>query len=340
MKSNFIFCAVLVSAIFIVSCKKKEPIPEEPTPSTTTGTTPFGQPDSVWATTGTGPQLIFKFKFDSTQVRLDNAGTPSSTIPAGHGAYSPVFNKMAAHYIELAQTDFTQLGAGTILYKAPETTKGGAPAIQFDKSTVVRENVTFYSIPLSSLTAGTYKWLRLSLSYQNYNIPYKASTLVSGTNPAGKGNGTIASFLGYRTYVEHYAVKSQTIIPSASVGGPTVNHNQGYWGFETFISGYGFYKLDGQAPANSTTVVNPNFANSPIPAGSCVVTSVFTNTNGTPQNLTITGTETQDIIITVSVSTNKSFEWTEVNTDGYYQPDIGEVPIDMGVRGIIPKVQY
>ncbi len=337
MKSNFIFCVILITTI--VSCKKKEPTPEEPTPTTTTVATPFGQPDSVWATTGTGPHLIFKFKFDSTQVRLDNAGNISTTIPAGHGAYSPVFNKMAAHYIELAQTDNTQLGEGAVLYHAPETTKGGSQAIQFDKSTVVRENVTFFSIPLSSLTAGTYKWLRLSLSYQNYNIPYKASTLVSGTNPSGKGNGTIASFLGYKTYVEHYAVKSQTIVPSASFGGPTANHNQGYWGFETFISGYGFYKLDGQAPANSTTVVNPNPL-SLIPAGSCVVTSVFTDASGTPQNLTITGNETQDIIITVSVSTNKSFEWTEVNADGYYQPDIGEEPVDMGVRGIIPKVQY
>jgi hypothetical protein len=58
------------------------------------------------------------------------------------------------------------------------------------------------------------------------------------------------------------------------------------------------------------------------------------------QVLTITWTETQDIIITVSLSTNKSFEWTEVTTDGYYQPEIGEVPVDMGIRGMIPKVQY
>jgi hypothetical protein len=53
--------------------------------------------------------------------------------------------------------------------------------------------------------------------------------------------------------------------------------------------------------------------------------------------LVITGTETSDIIITVSLSTNKSFEWKEVTFDGYYQPDAGEFPVDMGIRGMVPK---
>lgn len=48
-----------------------------------------------------GPRLIMKFKFDSTQVRLNNLGQPS-TVPAGHGAQSPRFNKMSAHYVEFA----------------------------------------------------------------------------------------------------------------------------------------------------------------------------------------------------------------------------------------------
>ena len=100
--------------------------------------------------------------------------------------------------------------------------------------------------------------------------------------------------------------------------------------------------LDGQPPVATTTVVNPNFTNSPIPAGSCVVTARFSNATGTTTApLTITGTETTDIIVTVSLSTNKSFEWLEVGTpDGYYKPDAGEVPVDMGVRGMLPKVQY
>ncbi len=332
-----IIALMLVCGI-VVSCKKKtedEVTPETPVPAVVDD----GYPDTVWTPTGTGPRLIFKFKFDSTQVRLDNFGNPSS-IPSGHGAYSPKFNQMAAHYIELAQKDSTALGAGNILYHAPETAAGGTTAIQFSKSVVVRENVIFYSTLLSQVTPGTYKWLRLSLSYQNYDIPYKTNTLPGNHI----GTGTIASFVGYRTYVTKYKIKDKDYVPSANVGGPSVNHPQGYWGFETYIPGYtvnnGYWTADGQAPAGATTVVNPNFANSPIPAGSCVVTAQFTDMSSVNQLLTITGTETQDIIITVSLSTNKSFEWTEITHDGYYQPEIGELPVDMGIRGIIPKVQY
>lgn len=327
---------LLLVAGIVFSCKKKkeDPEPEQP-PVTTTGTSPKIYPDTVWASTGTGPHLIFKFKFDSTQARLNNLGQASS-VGSGNSAYSPKFNRMAAHYIELAPGDLTALGAGKVLYHAPETTKGGANAIDFGQSTVVREGVTFYSIPLSQLTPGTYKWLRLSLSYQNYDIPYKSNN-IPGNHI---GYGTIASFLGFKTYVEKYKIKSQDFVPSASVGGPNSTHAQGYWGFETNITGYGYYTSDGQAPSGATTVVNPNFTNSPIPAGSCVVTAVFSDNSGAAQQLNITGTETNDIIVTVSLSTNKSFEWHEVTADGYYQPEAAEYPVDMGIRGMIPKVQY
>lgn len=328
---------LLLVAGIVFSCKKKkeDPEPEQP-PVTTTGASPKIYPDTVWATTGTGPHLIFKFKFDSTQARLNNLGQASS-VGSGNSAYSPKFNRMAAHYIELAPGDLTALGAGRVLYHAPETTNGGANAIDFGQSTVVREGVTFYSIPLSQITPGTYKWLRLSLSYQNYDIPYKANA-IPGNHI---GYGTIASFLGFKTYVQKYKIKSQDFVPSNSVGGPNTTHAQGYWGFETNIAGYGYYIIDGQAPSGATTVVNPNFTNSPIPAGSCVVTAVFADNNGTAQQLNITGTETNDIIVTVSLSTNKSFEFVDPNADGYYQPETGnEWPVDMGIRGMIPKVQY
>lgn len=330
--------ALLLICGVVSSCKKKEEEPAAEETPTTTGTIEKVYPDTVWTSSGTGPHLIFKFKFDSTQVRLDAFGNPLTTLPAGHSAYSPKFNQMAAHYIELAPGDLTALGSGNVLYHAPETAAGGTTAIQFSKSTVVREGVTFFSIPLSQLTPGaTYKWLRLSLSYQNYDIPYKASALPGNHI----GNGTVASFLGYRTYVTKYKINNYDYVPSASVGGPNANHPQGYWGFETYITGYGPYSLDGQSPSGSTTVVNPNFANSPIPAGSCVVTAVFTDVNGSPLNLTIPTTVTNDIIVTVSLSTNKSFEFVDPNGDGYYQPDTGnEYPVDMGIRGMIPKVQY
>lgn len=326
MKNLLIAALITVS---LVSCKKKEePAPEPQTP-TTTGN-PANQcpncdfPDSVWASNATGPKLIFKFKFDSTQVRLNNFGQPT-VVPAGNAAQSPRFNGMSTHYIELAPNDMTQVGGGVVLYKAEETTCGGDNAINFCKSVVCKENEICFSKPLSEIAAGSYKWLRVSLAYQNYDIKVRAN----GQNLTG----TIGSFVGFNTYVTKYKMKSAVMTPTA--GGGAGNHSQGYWGFYTNVMGVD-YKADGQAPA--TTVVNPNFANSPIPAGSCLVTGEFFKTaNNTVSPLVITGNETQDIIITISLSTNKSFEWKETTMDGLFQPEAQETVVDMGLRGMIPK---
>ncbi len=311
----------------LISCKKKEEPKVEP-PVSTTGpvvaacpTCEF--PDTVWNITGTGPKLIFKFNFDSTQTRLNNLGQPAS-IPSGNAAQSPIFNGMSAHYIEMAQTDFTQVGAGAVLYKAEETDCRGSKAIVFCKSLVCKNGDVFFSVPLSQVAAGSYKWLRVSLAYQNYDIKIK-------TNSTGTIDGTLASFVGYNTYVSKYKMKGATMTPTMS---PESNKMQGYWGFYTKVFSTE-YKSEGQA--STTTVVNPN-PNSPIPAGSCLVTGEFFNTSGaTKSPLVINGNETQDIIITVSLSTNKSFEWTEKTVDGLFQPDIGEAVVDMGLRGMIPK---
>ena len=109
------------------------------------------------------PQLIIKFKFDPTQERLGNLGTPVG-IPNGNAAQSPSFNVMSAHYIELAPTATTALGAGQIIYQGIETAAGGANAVDFQQAKIVTENETFLSIPLSSIQAGAYEWARISLT--------------------------------------------------------------------------------------------------------------------------------------------------------------------------------
>jgi hypothetical protein len=62
-----------------------------------------------------------------------------------------------------------------------------------------------------------------------------------------------------------------------------------------------------------------------------VVTGKFEN------NLTLVGNETSDVVVTLSLSINNSFEWTEVISDGKYEPSIGENVVDMGLRGMIPS---
>lgn len=268
-------------------------------------------------TPGTGTAKVnFIFKFDSTQVRLNALGQPSP-MPAGNAGQSPRFNTMSAHYVELTPSAFTALGGGAVVYKAPEVTTGGAKAIDFTNSKFAGNNQVFLSVPVKDFAAGTYTWLRVSLAYQNYNIY---------VNALGQTiDATLASFIGFNTYLGNYKVKDSTVIVNA-------NKLQGYWALEGKVLGFGFLS-QGQAPPGATTVPNPLFATSPIPAGSCLVTGQFA------LPLVITGNEITDINVVVSLSTNKSFEWVDVDHNGTYDPNNGDAVIDMGIRGMIPKIQ-
>ena len=257
------------------------------------------------------PYLIVKFQFDPNQVRLNNLGQPA-TIPPGHAAQSPDFSKISAHYFELAPTAYTQLTEGAVLYHADETTAGGAVAIDFSKAVVVGEGEAFLRIPLSQVAQGNYEYVRVSLAYQEYTI----SVRNAGTDYLGK----LASFVGYNSYITTHSIGNNSFPVNA-------NRLQGYWAFA--LNDFP-YATSGQAPAGATTVPNPIAATSPIPSGSCVVTGKFA------QNLIINGNETRDVVITLSLSSNNSFEWQEVTSDGKYEPSIGENVVDMGLRGLIP----
>ena len=260
----------------------------------------------------TEPNLIIKFKFDANQIRLNNLGQPA-TIPVGNAAQTPIFNSISAHYFELAPNAFTQLGQGTVLYHAPETMAGGDSAIDFSQAKIVGEDEVFLSIPLSQVTQGSYEWVRVSLSYQNFDVSIR--------NDGTDYTGTFASFVGFNTYLNTHYIGTN----SFPVNG---NRAQGYWAFA--LNDFPF-ATSGQAPAGATTVPNPIAATSPIPSGSCVVTGKFAN------NLVINGNETKDVVVTLSLSINNSIEWTEVNADGKYEPAAGENIVDMGLRGLIPS---
>jgi hypothetical protein len=297
-----------VIILFFVSCKKD---------------------DTITSNTNTA-NLIFKFKFDPTQVRLNNIGAVS-TIPVGNAAQNPTMNKMSAHYLELTPTALTALGSGAVLYKAAETVAGGASAIDFSKATLVANNEIFLSIPIKNVAVGTYEYLRVSLAYQNLDVSFHLDTIINATTISQDFPTTVAGFIGFNTYITGFTIKNQTIPINA-------NKMQGFWGAETSgnILGFPFSNTTtGQAPANATTVVNPIFATSPVPQGSCLVTGAFAGGN----KLKITGTETNDIVVVVSLSTNKSFEWTDTDGDGKWDATKGEKVVDMGLRGMIPTIQ-
>ena len=213
----------------------------------------------------------------------------------------------------MAPATTTLLGNGEILYHAPETSAGGSTAIDFSKAIIKGENEEYLKIPLKDITPGVYQWVRVSLAYQKYGIKVRASNQDL--------NGTLESFVGYDTYITSHQINDQNF----NING---NRRQGYWAFA--LDSFPF-STSGIAPAGATTVPNPLFNTSPIPQGSCVITGQFVN------NLEIRGNETNDIIVTLSLSINKSFEWIEVNADGKYEPSIGENVVDMGLRGLIPN---
>jgi hypothetical protein len=307
MKLAIVSMSLLLVASFTISCKK-----EGCTNHLATNYDVKAKKDdgSCILPEPEAPKLIIKFKFDSTQVRLGNLGQPVS-VPSGNAAQSPLFQGISAHYVELAPNMNTQLGQGEIVYHGPETTLGGPSAVDFDQAIIVEEGETFLSIPLSDINPGTYEWLRVSLTYQNYDIKFKAS----GLNLTGR----LASFVGFITYITDYVLQSQTVTVNA-------NKSQGYWGFETLGT-----VSEGQSAG--TTVPNPISTTSPIPTGSCVVTGAFA------PSFTITGNETEDIVLTISLSTNDSFEWIDVIPNGIFEPADGETVVDMGLRGLVPIIE-
>lgn len=280
--------------------------------------------------TGTSTaKLIFKFKFDSTQARLNNIGQPS-IIAAGNAAQSGSMNKMSAHYIELTPGALTLLGQGAVVYRASETSTGGSNAIDFEKAPQAGNGEMFYEVPIKNIAIGDYEWIRISLAYQNGDVKIRVDTTISGVSINQDLNATLASFIGFNSYIKTFTVKTQPVTVNA-------NKTQGFWGFETNINVFGTnYPVvnSGQAPAGATTVVNPLFATSPIPNGSCVVTAAFAN-----GKLKITGNETKDIIIECSFSTNKSVEWKDLIPNNKWEPLKGETLVDMGVRGLIPTIK-
>ncbi|MEM6802204.1 MAG: hypothetical protein AAF696_12420 [Bacteroidota bacterium] len=263
----------------------------------------------------TQPKLLIKLSVDPNQERLGNLGQAVG-LPDSHAGQNPMFNSLSAHYLELAPTANTQLGEGEILYHAPETSVGGEEAIDFAKSIVKSPGEIWLELPLSDLKAGSYEWVRLSLSYQNFDIVFHYDQQAY--------TATLASFVGFNQFIESYELDGETVAVNA-------NKKQGYWGFKS-LGGI----QSGQTPEGATTVPNPLAGTSPIPEGSCVVTGNFSSP------LLISGNETEDLILDMSLSINNSFEWVDRNRNNQWDVDEGanENVVDMGLRGLKPSYEW
>jgi hypothetical protein len=54
--------------------------------------------------------------------------------------------------------------------------------------------------------------------------------------------------------------------------------------------------------------------------------------------------EKEDIVVTFNLSTNNSFEWRDLNSDGFYEAsdgaNLGDTVVDMCSRGLFPTWQH
>jgi len=317
---------VLISAF--LSCQKKEalqdPIPT-PTDSSKVVICPDCEyPDSSWVFNSTKPQLVFRLQLDSTQVRLNNSGQLENPLP-GIGVQSPTITGIGIQYIELMPEANTAVGAGVILYQSKQTTCGGNTAVNFCKTLVVKENQIIFSTDLSTLPPGSYKWIRIAIGYQELMIQSRSTS-------SGNGTSILACFSGDLTYLTKTKVQSTILTPTL---GGIGNKTKGYWLFYQNELG-NTIRSEGQAP--KTTVVNPSLIPNPANGPSFVYGQFFRESNSNYEALQIHGTETSNIEIKLSLSTNRSFEWNEITHDGLFQLEIGESILDFGCRGLIPKL--
>ena len=109
--------------------------------------------------------------------------------------------------------------------------------------------------------------------YQEYRVRFNLRNLPMGLPDMLNRSGDVASFVGAYQYVDAVRFASD---PAASLA---VGRNvwQGFFAFRPDLpppAPQGMV-VEGQSPAGATTVPNPIFATSPIPAGSCLVTGVL-----------------------------------------------------------------
>ncbi|MBL7818383.1 MAG: hypothetical protein JNL70_25450 [Saprospiraceae bacterium] len=280
-------------------------------------------------------KIHFRVKFDGLQERLNSKGFPTG-VGSGNAAQTPLMNQIGVQKLELTTNNTTEQGKGLILFSTPETSAGGENAIDFSQVKMAKEGEIFLSVPIKFVSIGRYEFTRVSVAYQNldvlfnmYNVPFAGNFIDQ--------RGTLASFLGYNNYITPYKVWNK-------LDNITGNRKQGYWCYETkMVSAYASNDkmFSGFSPEGSTTVVNMMSSTIPNALGSGIITGKF----DTP--LSITGTETEDIYITLSFSVNRSFEWEEsIERNGKWdynvQPNTGqpvvEKVIDVGLRGL--KITY
>jgi hypothetical protein len=275
--------------------------------------------------------IHFRIKFDALQDRFNSEGQITA-VGAGRAAQTPLMNAIGIHSLELSTGNSIALGKGTQLMNTATSLQDGEQVIQFDNIKQVKESEIFLTVPMKELPIGRFEYLRVGVGYLNFDLLFNLMNVpFAGNFPDERG--AMACFLSGNTNIGSHKIFSKT----ESVNGI---RKQGYWSFESKLNpAFSAYnrQFNGQITNGTLTVVNPIHQTSPLPVGSDVITAKF----DTP--LSITGSETGDIYITLSFSNNRSFEWEEsISRNGKWdynaQANTGQLTVekvvDAGLRGM------
>jgi hypothetical protein len=280
-------------------------------------------------------QVHFIIKFDPLQERLNDKGV-AVPIPTGRATQTPNLNQIGVECLEIAANANTPVNKGIPVFQSVLKSSGNETITDYAQLKMVKDGETIVSVPMSKLGVGKFEWVRLGVAYQNFDILFSMQEVPFAGNFTDE-RGSFAAFLSKSNYITTHTVATK----SETING---NKPQGYWVFETkFPSAYATLNrlFNGKIPDSTLTFVNPLHATAPLPTGSNLIVGRF----DTP--LSITGQENQDITVTLTLSTNKSFEWEEsILRNGKWdsnaqantgQPSVERV-VDVGFRGL--KVRY
>ena len=286
MKSRLLFTVLLLAIVAgLVSCEKED------------------EPGDFFGGETSDPMLIIRFKFDETEQTSRKQG---STLP-GNAAQTPDYNSIAADFIQFTTTKDTASKSGIVAYQSPKTTMGGSEAIDFGLTRVVEENRVFVALPIKKLKTGNYRYVNVSIAFQNYKIKIR--------NNAADYDGTMAGFTGFNTYIDTYEIGNNIFPVNA-------NKTDGYWAFALDDFPY-------QAKGQITDNIISNSGNDAGLTKSRLITGKFTS------DLVITGKETSNIEVTLTLPVAHTFQWKEVIFDGKFEPSIGEQIINLGANDVV-----
>ncbi|MEO8085643.1 MAG: hypothetical protein ABI763_02420 [Bacteroidota bacterium] len=215
-------------------------------------------------------------------------------IAMGHQAQSTNFNSIYIKAIKFLKDSSGGYDSGADIYYNPDLW--------------LASNGTTIDNSISAANAlGAYNWIRVYFYQQKYQIKFKAN-----------GNeylGTLLSFLWPENDGSQYLINDSTILNDSIIP-------QGSYYLElTGLSSILHSEI-------TTQITQPNSLHYswPSPANLYVVTC--------PISPSLVLNRPDSKTITISISTNKCFEWIENSDPAFFEPFNGDTIVDFGVRGI------